>query len=185
MGNKIYVTGKVAGRTKKETRAFVEEHGFAWPATISKNLDLLVTGAKAGLKKLEKAEQLGIKVLPWETFVVDLNKEDRETKRHPLILRQLEYSGDIVQCHASSNDPSLATEGLWNTSLGDIEQLLALCWKERGNHTQIHSVDIETTSWIPKAYEGKANLKSLNRFNNMFNYCQINHYKACFSIFSS
>ena len=67
-----YVTDKIDGYTKKEVRALVEENGYQWPSTISKNLDFLVTGEKAGQKKLEKAEQLGIETIPWERFLADL-----------------------------------------------------------------------------------------------------------------
>ncbi|MFW9995902.1 MAG: NAD-dependent DNA ligase LigA [Candidatus Odinarchaeota archaeon] len=66
---KVYVTGKVAGYSKKDLQAFVEDHGFEWSASISGNLDYLVTGESAGAKKLEKAEKLGITVLSWEEFV--------------------------------------------------------------------------------------------------------------------
>ena len=69
---RIYVTGKIEGYTKKEIRALVEEHGYHWSNTISKSLDLLVTGEKAGPKKLEKAEQLGIEIISWERFIGDL-----------------------------------------------------------------------------------------------------------------
>ena len=51
---RIYVTGKIEGFTKKEIRALVEEHGYLWSSTISKSLDLLVTGEKAGPIKLER-----------------------------------------------------------------------------------------------------------------------------------
>ncbi len=69
---KVYVTGKIAGHTKEAVRAIVEEHGYRWSSTVSKNLAMLITGEKPGSKKLEKAKALGIRVLSWEKFVATL-----------------------------------------------------------------------------------------------------------------
>jgi NAD-dependent DNA ligase len=56
---KVYVTGKIAGHTKEAVRAIVEEHGYQWSPTVSKNLTLLITGETSGPVKLEKAQALG------------------------------------------------------------------------------------------------------------------------------
>ncbi|MFQ5978737.1 MAG: BRCT domain-containing protein [Candidatus Heimdallarchaeota archaeon] len=72
---KIYVTGKIEGHTKKEIRAMVENHGYAWSSTINKSLGMLVVGEKPGPKKLEKAREFKIKIVPWEQFLAGL--EDR------------------------------------------------------------------------------------------------------------
>ncbi len=67
-GKKIYITGKIEGMTKDEVQKYVESLGYEWSSSISKNLDLLVTGEKAGKKKLDKALELGIEVNSWEDF---------------------------------------------------------------------------------------------------------------------
>lgn len=69
---KVYVTGKIFGHTKAAVRAIIEEHGYQWSTTVSKNLTMLITGDKPGPKKLEKAKALEIRVLSWEDFVATL-----------------------------------------------------------------------------------------------------------------
>ncbi|MHA2233130.1 MAG: BRCT domain-containing protein [Candidatus Hodarchaeales archaeon] len=66
---KIYVTGKVKGHTKDVVQAVVEEYGYQWSSSVSKNLSLLITGKKPGPKKIEKAKALGIRLMSWEEFV--------------------------------------------------------------------------------------------------------------------
>jgi DNA ligase (NAD+) len=73
-GKKVYVTGKIQGYTKKDIQELVEDHGFEWATSISSKLDLLVTGEKAGGKKLEKAKLKGIKIVTWEEFVANYIK---------------------------------------------------------------------------------------------------------------
>ena len=68
-GQKLYVTGSVDGMTKKDIEAKVEELGFEWSSSISKNLSMLVYGKNAGQAKLDKASQLGIEILTWEEFL--------------------------------------------------------------------------------------------------------------------
>lgn len=68
----IYVTGKVTDLTKKEIKDFVEQHGYEW-ASLSKKLDLLVFGEKAGSIKLQKARKYGITIKAWEEFRRELD----------------------------------------------------------------------------------------------------------------
>jgi DNA ligase (NAD+) len=71
LGKKIYVTGKIEGKSKKEIQDFVEQLGYEWSTSISGKLDLLVTGEKAGQKKLEKANALKIPIKTWKEFIKD------------------------------------------------------------------------------------------------------------------
>lgn len=66
---KIYVTGSVPDMKKKQVEEFVKSKGYDWSSSVSKKLDYLVTGDKAGQAKLTKAEKLGIKVIKWEDFL--------------------------------------------------------------------------------------------------------------------
>ena len=66
---RVYVTGKIEGMTKAEVQKFVESKGFEWSTSISGKLDLLIFGEKAGPKKIQKAKQLGIKLLSWNEFL--------------------------------------------------------------------------------------------------------------------
>lgn len=65
---KIYVTGSIAGMTKKEVQAFVEQHHYEW-AGLSKKLTLLIVGDKPGKRKLERAREYGIPIKTWDEFV--------------------------------------------------------------------------------------------------------------------
>jgi DNA ligase (NAD+) len=72
-GLRVYVTGSIENMTKKEIQQFVEENGFIWSKSITKKLDILVKGYKAGLTKIEKAEKLGISIKSWEEFLTEIN----------------------------------------------------------------------------------------------------------------
>lgn len=65
---RVYVTGKIAEMTKLEVQDYVESKGYEWSKSISGNLDLLIFGDKAGPKKIQKARQLGIKMISWNEF---------------------------------------------------------------------------------------------------------------------
>ena len=67
-GKTIYVTGTIDGMNKKEVRKLVEEKGYIW-ANLTKKKHLLVYGAKAGIKKLEKAEKYEVPTQSWEEFI--------------------------------------------------------------------------------------------------------------------
>jgi len=67
----IVFTGKLTAMTRSEAEALAKSHGYKPVKTISKNLNILVAGEKAG-SKLQKASQLGIKVLnenEWHNFL--------------------------------------------------------------------------------------------------------------------
>jgi NAD-dependent DNA ligase len=71
----VVITGTLIKYTREEIQALVEEAGGKVTGSVSKNTDLLVVGDKAG-SKLEKATELGIKVLDEEGFIelIDNNK---------------------------------------------------------------------------------------------------------------
>ncbi|PWI47491.1 DNA ligase (NAD(+)) LigA [Candidatus Heimdallarchaeota archaeon B3_Heim] len=67
----IYVTGKVPEMTKKDIKDFLEKNNYEW-ASLTKSLDLLVTGEKPGSTKLEKAKKYGIPIKTWDEFQAEL-----------------------------------------------------------------------------------------------------------------
>ncbi|MCY3411808.1 MAG: NAD-dependent DNA ligase LigA [Candidatus Heimdallarchaeota archaeon] len=71
----VYVTGKIEGFNKTQIQQKVKDMGYTWSSSISGNLKFLVAGDKAGPKKLEKAEKLGIKVLSWDELLSMGDKE--------------------------------------------------------------------------------------------------------------
>ncbi|MHA2028131.1 MAG: NAD-dependent DNA ligase LigA [Candidatus Kariarchaeaceae archaeon] len=68
-GMKIYITGSVKGFSKKKLQQFIEDIGFIWSTSITKNLDILVYGNNAGETKLDKAKEIGINVYSWMEFL--------------------------------------------------------------------------------------------------------------------
>ncbi|GAA3217880.1 NAD-dependent DNA ligase LigA [Dactylosporangium siamense] len=63
----VVVTGSVPGLTRDEGNEAVERLGGKSSGSVSKRTDLVVVGDGAG-SKAEKAEQLGIRILPAERF---------------------------------------------------------------------------------------------------------------------
>jgi len=61
------VTGSFDTISRDEIHAMVEQNGGEVRTSVSKNLDFLIAGEKAG-SKLEKAENLGVKILTINDF---------------------------------------------------------------------------------------------------------------------
>jgi DNA ligase (NAD+) len=69
LGGKTFLfTGTLSKMSRDEAEAIVEENGGKNLRAVSKNLNYLVAGEKAG-SKLEKAQKLGIPVLSEEEFL--------------------------------------------------------------------------------------------------------------------
>ena len=64
---KFLATGKLQKYKREEIKEIILSKGGEYLSGISKNLDYLIVGEKAG-SKLEKAETLGIKILSEEEF---------------------------------------------------------------------------------------------------------------------
>ena len=64
----IYVTGKIDGMTKDEVEQLVYSKGFGI-GPFSGKTDLLVYGERPGMKKLDKAKALRIRVISWDEFL--------------------------------------------------------------------------------------------------------------------
>ncbi len=66
-GKSLVVTGALTRYTRDEIQALIAQHGGRAASSISKSTDYLVAGEKAG-SKLDKARQLGVKVLSEAEF---------------------------------------------------------------------------------------------------------------------
>jgi len=66
-GKNFLVTGKLQKYKRNDIKDIILSKGGNYLSAVSKNLDFLITGEKAG-SKLEKAEKLGVRVLTEEEF---------------------------------------------------------------------------------------------------------------------
>lgn len=72
-GKKILFTGKLLKMGRKEAQQLAEVHGASNISAVSKNLDILVVGEKAG-SKLKKAQEIGtIEILTEDEFLQQIH----------------------------------------------------------------------------------------------------------------
>ena len=86
----VVVTGAVPGLTRTEGNEAVETLGGKSSSSVSKRTDLVVLGEGAGTKA-DKAEQLGIRILPADQFAALLKAH--ATSDNDIITRILGYRG--------------------------------------------------------------------------------------------
>lgn len=62
-GKTVVLTGSVPGHSRSQLEALIKQQGGRPTASVSKNTDLVITGENPG-SKLQKAQKLGIQILP-------------------------------------------------------------------------------------------------------------------------
>jgi DNA ligase (NAD+) len=75
-GKTVVFTGTLERRSREDAEALVKSLGGKPSGSVSAKTDLLVAGPKAGTK-LDKAKQLGVKVVDEEGFEAMLNDANR------------------------------------------------------------------------------------------------------------
>ncbi len=76
-GKTFVLTGTLPTLTRDEAKALIEKHGGKTTSSVSKKTDYVLAGEKAG-SKLEKAKQLGVKIISERDFLkmIGENKEE-------------------------------------------------------------------------------------------------------------
>ncbi|NQV24640.1 MAG: NAD-dependent DNA ligase LigA [Rhodopirellula sp.] len=77
-GKTLVVTGTLQRFTRTEIKELIQQHGGRASSSVSKNTDFLVAGEAAG-SKLEKAQELGVKVLSEDELFAMLNSDAEGT----------------------------------------------------------------------------------------------------------
>lgn len=67
-GKKLLISGSFEGVSRDDLKALIVAHGGSLASGVSKNLDYLVAGADMGPAKLQKATELGVRLLSLAEF---------------------------------------------------------------------------------------------------------------------
>ena len=97
VGKVFIFTGSLPNMTRNEAQALVEELGGSGVKTISKKVDYVVAGEKAG-SKVAKAEKLGLEVIDFEAFMELIQSPKSESESD---------SKSEQESKPKSNNPSL------------------------------------------------------------------------------
>lgn len=81
-GQTVVVTGTLVQLSREDAKQLIREHGGKASSSISKKTALLVAGEKAG-SKLDKANELGVKVVTEAEFIAMLSAEGQDTDTTP------------------------------------------------------------------------------------------------------
>ncbi|EDS04824.1 BRCA1 C-terminal domain protein [Alistipes putredinis DSM 17216] len=68
-GKNFVITGRFSGHSRDELKELIEAHGGKNLAGVSGNVEFLVAGKKIGPGKIQKATQLGVRLIPEEELL--------------------------------------------------------------------------------------------------------------------
>lgn len=68
-GKKVLFSGTFEGYSRDGLKELAQSHGATIASSVSKNLDILICGEDMGPSKLEKAQQLGVKMISFDEFL--------------------------------------------------------------------------------------------------------------------
>lgn len=77
-GKYICFTGKVEGFTRADLEQMAKEYGFTFMNSVTRTTNLVVKGEKPGKTKLDKAFNMGLRIISADDFIMllDSNEED-------------------------------------------------------------------------------------------------------------
>jgi hypothetical protein len=74
-GKSVIVTGEIDGYSRKAAEEILVNAGAVIEKSLNKKVQLVVLGADAGPKKIEKIEQLGIESKDWADVIEDIKAD--------------------------------------------------------------------------------------------------------------
>ena len=63
------ITGKLDGMSRAEVKSLIEQNSGTIVSNVSSKLDFLITGEKPTKRKIDKAKDLGVRILNQEEFI--------------------------------------------------------------------------------------------------------------------
>lgn len=77
-GRYVCFTGKVEGFTRADLEDIAREYGFTFMNTVTKSTNIVVKGDKPGKTKLDKAFNMGIRVMSADDFIMLLDSNEAD-----------------------------------------------------------------------------------------------------------
>ncbi len=83
-GKQILVTGAIPGLTRDAIKQRIEKAGGIAAGSVSKKVDLVVFGENPGQSKMDKARELGVSTMPFDSFLKMLQGGENEPRQPSL-----------------------------------------------------------------------------------------------------
>ncbi|MCQ2232777.1 MAG: leucine-rich repeat protein, partial [Paludibacteraceae bacterium] len=134
-GEVVCVSGKFENHTQEEMESMVTENGGTVSSSVTKKTTMLVTGDKVGATKLNKAKELGIRIVDQSDFFgmvhpTDSTDDDSEANSE----NEKHYYQLVVSCRATVVCGYTLADN-WNKDLeacdGDYEELFGKYYNNR------------------------------------------------------
>lgn len=79
-GKSVIITGEIDGLKRKDAEQILIDAGATIEKSLNKKVQLVVLGADAGPKKLEKIEQLGLETKEWDDLIGEIKGDGDKAK---------------------------------------------------------------------------------------------------------
>ena len=80
-GKTIVISGTFTEHSRDEYKQIIEDYGGKNSGSVSKKTDFILAGENMGPAKLEKARDLGVKLISEQDFL-EMIKQEKKTVRH-------------------------------------------------------------------------------------------------------
>jgi len=74
-GKSVIVTGEIDGYSRKAAEEILINAGAVIEKSLNKKVQLVILGADAGPKKLEKIEQMGVETKDWNDLIEEIKAD--------------------------------------------------------------------------------------------------------------